>query len=150
MRALCISTVVACVPVHRVKIHAIYSSLVRPEWKASEKQSKPNLTTIAMPTFGIPSPMPHVPRCRTLKLVAQRRRKLEEKSPFPEQPTPTPAKHHGAQPLSKVTHLIIAHFDCRCRVCANARYEATNSCKSQGLLNCLATGFVGYGAGVER
>jgi hypothetical protein len=58
--------------------------------EAPEKQSKPNLTTTAMPTFGIPSPMPHVPRCRTLKLVAQRRRKLEEKSPFPEQPTPTP------------------------------------------------------------
>ena len=103
-----------------------------------------------MPTFGMPSPMPHVPRCCTLKLVAQRQRKLEEKSLFPEQPSPTPAKHHCAQPLSKVTHLIIAHFDCRCRVCANARYGATNACKSQGLLNCLATGFVAYGAGVDR
>jgi hypothetical protein len=46
--------------------------------------------------------------------------------------------------------LIVAHLGCRCWVYANARYAATNSCTKQGSSNCLATGFVAYGAGVER
>jgi hypothetical protein len=96
----------------------------------------------------------YVPRCHTSLAVAHSNSELSDGVSW-QRNRHSPSNqhqhlHHCAQPLSKVTHLIIAHFDCRCRVCANARYGATNACKSQGLLNCLATGFVAYGAGVER